>query len=103
MPSKRKSCPVKRRLILDDGCFDVYDKETYHKYGTEVVRGLNKFDRKWFRENAVAVIRTGKTSLGRTFVVPYKDVDGVRYWLLNHKLKEHNQNILDKYGCNAQI
>ena len=82
--ARRKSCPVCRRPVVELLEFNPKDKSTYN--GTETVRGLNKFQRRWFRENAVSIVASGKTHSGRTFVVPYKDINGIRYWILD-KLK----------------
>lgn len=99
MNKKRKSCPVSQRPVLELSDFDKTNKDTFD--GTETVRGLNKFQRKWFRVNAVAIVGGGKTHLGRTFVVPYKDIKGVRYWLIDKSKKERNEYLIATYGENA--
>lgn len=101
MNKKRKSCPVSQRPLVELYDFNKNDKSTYD--GTETVRGLNKFDRKWFRENAVSVVATGKTFLGRTFVVPYVDVDGVRHWIIDKERVLRNKMLIEKYGEDAII
>lgn len=99
MNKRRKSCPVHERPVLELYDFDKSDKSTFD--GTETVRGLNKFERKWFRVNAVAIVGSGKTHLGRTFVVPFKDIDGVRYWLVDKERKARNEMLIATYGENA--
>lgn len=79
--ARRKSCPVSRRPFIELYSFDKNDKTTYD--GTETVRRLDKFDRKWFRENCIAIISASKSFYGRTFVVPYVDIEGQRYWLVD--------------------
>lgn len=99
MSQRRKSCPVSKRPIIDLSDFNKRDKSTFD--GTETVRGLNKIERKWFRTNAVCVVATGKTCMGRTFVVPYKDIDGIRYWLVDKDKVERNNMLIEKYGEEA--
>ena len=86
MANKRKSCPVKRRLVIELEYFNKKDKTTFT--GSETVRGLNKFDKRWFRENDIAILMTGKTIRGATFVVPYINILGVRYWILDKEKRE---------------
>lgn len=57
---KRKSCPVKRRPVIELEHFDLRDKTTYH--GTETVRRFDKFDRRWFWENNVAIVFPARVS-----------------------------------------
>lgn len=92
--TKRKSCPVNRRDVIDVEGFNQYDNRTYH--GTETVRGLNKFDRQWFYNNNVAIVFASKTFFGRTFVVPYLDIEGKRYWILDkNKADRKNNNVVE--------
>lgn len=86
MASKRKSCPVKRRLVIELEDFDITDKSTFD--GTEPVRELNKFHKRWFREKDVAISMTSKTVRGATFVVPYVDILGIRYWIVDKAKRE---------------
>lgn len=99
MAGRRKSCPVSRRKLIQLDGFDVLDKSTYDD--TETVRKLNKFDAKWFRENAVATTMTSKSFYGKTFVVPYKDVDGERFWIIDPKKVQRNKSLIEKYGDKA--
>lgn len=99
--SKRKSCPVYQRPFLELNKFNKNDKNTYD--GTESVRGLNKFHRKWFGENAIAIIYCSKSFYGRTFVVPYVDIEGVRYWIIDKEKKERNLRKIEKYENNAVL
>lgn len=99
--AKRKSCPVFQRPILDLDEFNIYDKTTFD--GTESVRRLNKFQRRWFGENAVAVLSASKSFYGRTFVVPYVDRDGIRYWLINRAKKLQNEEEIAEYDDKAII
>lgn len=89
MSYNRKSCPVNKRLILNSDEFDKNDKNTYD--GTETVRRLDRFDRKWFSEKSVAITFSSKTFYGRTFVVPYKDIDGIRYWFVDRVKKAKHE------------
>lgn len=89
---RRKSCPVFQRDFMNLESFNKEDKSTYD--GTETVRGLNKFDRNWFRENSIAIVYTSKSFSGRTFVVPYVDIDGKRYWLVDKIKQEKNKEKL---------
>lgn len=86
---KRRSCPVKTRVIMDLESFNKDDKSTFD--GTETVRKLNKLDRKWFHENFVALVYSSKSFYGRTFVIPYKDICGIRYWLVDKQKKAKHE------------
>lgn len=97
--SKRKSCSVSQRPVIELNEFDKTNRDTFD--GTETVRGLNKINRKWFRSNAVAIVYSSKSRLGRTFVVPYKDIDGRRYWLVDKVKKAKNEYKIATYGENA--
>lgn len=99
MSSKRKSCPVKKRAFIEIDTFNKSDKTTFH--GTETVRALNKFERKWFWENSIAIVGTGTTFYGRTFVVPYVDIEGTRYWLVDKEKKEKKKLREEQYGEQA--
>lgn len=79
--ARRKSCPVSRRPFIELYSFDKNDKTTYN--GTETVRRLDEFDQKWFRENCIAIISASKSFYGRTFVVPYVDIEDQRYSLVD--------------------
>lgn len=84
--SKRPSCPVRQRpFILLDG-FDKSNRSTYD--GTETVRGLNRLERKWFSDNCIAVVGGGKTCSGLTKVLPYVDIECVRYWIIDSEKKK---------------
>lgn len=87
--TKRKSCPVNKRefLIIED--FDEKDKGSYD--GTETVRGLNKFSKPWFSENNIVILMVSKSFQGKTFVVPYIDKDGKRYWISDPLRKERRK------------
>ena len=100
MGNRRNSCP-KQREIIDIGNFDIEDRSNYD--GTETCRCLNKFERRWFRENAVAVLRTSKSLYGGTFVIPYIDRDGKRYWLTSYRMLERNRKLIEKYGEDVKL
>jgi len=93
---KRKSCPVSRREFIELENFKKEDSTTYD--GTETVRALNKFDRRWFGGNAIAITYASKSFYGRTFVIPYVDIDGIRYWLVDNAKQARNKEKLEKYG-----
>lgn len=61
-------------------------------------KSRNKFDRKWFRENAIAVIYSSKSHYSRTFVVSYMDIDGQRLWSVDKERKVINQAKIEEYG-----
>lgn len=101
MAGRRKSCPVSRRKFIEVEGFNVLDKTTYDD--TETVRGLNKFDGKWFRENCIAITMTSKSFYGKTFVVPFKDINGERFWIIDPKKVEKRNMLIEKYGEKAIV
>lgn len=86
MNKKRKSCPVNQREFLVIENFNENDKSSFD--GTETVRGLNKFTKKFFSENQIVVLSTSKSFQGKTFVVPFIDKGEKRYWISDPLRKE---------------
>lgn len=86
MSSKKNRTTERQRPILRIIGFDPEDRESYD--GRETCRGLNKFQKKWFYENDVMIAAVSKSLQGKTFVVPYVDREGTRYWIFDEKKRE---------------